>query len=64
MHAPPYSSQGSSSRRGGISGNSAKPTIASPVMIARLLRQTGNTPGRFQKSTAKMASVTTKWATP
>ena len=64
MHAPPYSSHGSSSRRGGISGNRAKPTIARPVMIARLLRQTGNTPGRFQNSRTNTASVTTKWAVP
>ena len=64
MHAPPYSAHGSSSRRGGISGNRAKPTIARAVMIARLLRHTGNTAGRFQNSRAKTTSVTMKWAVP
>ena len=33
-------------------------------MIPRLLRHTGNTPGRFQNSRAKTTSVTMKWAVP
>ena len=64
MHAPPYSAHGSSSRRGGISGNRAKPTMASAVMIARLLRHSGNTAGRFQNSSANTTIVTKKWAVP
>ena len=48
MQAPPKSEHEVSSSRGGISGNSANPTIASAVMNARLLRHTGKTLGRRQ----------------
>ena len=33
-------------------------------MIARLLRHTGNTAGRFQNSRPNTTSVTMKWAVP
>jgi hypothetical protein len=55
---------GSSSRRGGISGKRAKPTMASPVVKARLLRHWGKTPGRFRNSNANTTMVTKKWAVP
>ena len=64
MHAPPNSEHGASSSRGGISGNRAKPTIASAVITASVLRHCGKTSLRLRNSSKNTPSVMTKWAVP